>query len=86
MTRPDPQYTAPTYYSQPPAPAQYPPPPLYMEQPPKRSVAKTRKQTSHGFHLAMTILTGGMWGVFVWLPMTMWHKLGPRRRTVTRYR
>jgi len=49
-------------------------------------VSKTRKSTSHGLHLVLTILTAGGWGLLVWLPMTLWHKLGPRRRTVTRQR
>jgi len=26
-------------------------------------------KTSHGFHLIMTILTGGLWAIFVWLPI-----------------
>jgi len=70
-------YPQPTYHGQPPPPA---------PRAPRRSVAKTRKSTSHGFHLALTILTGGMWGIFVWAPMILWHKFGPRRRTVTHYR
>ena len=49
-----------------------------------KEVSKTRKDTSHLFHLIMTILTFGVWGLLVWLPMTLWHKLGPRRKTVTR--
>ncbi len=53
---------------------------------PYRSMRKERRQTSHTFHLILTILTGGMWGLFVWLPITMWHKMGPRRKVVTRYR
>lgn len=47
-------------------------------------VSKQRKSTSHTFHLVMTLLTCGMWALFVWLPITVWHKLGPRRRMVTR--
>ena len=49
-----------------------------------KEVSKTRKDTSHLFHLIMTILTCGLWGLFVWLPITVWHKTGPRRKTVTR--
>jgi hypothetical protein len=52
---------------------------------PSRSVSKTRKRTSHGLHLFLTIVTCGVWGLFVWLPITLWHKFGPRARTVTRY-
>ena len=50
-----------------------------------RAVSKTRRDTSHLFHLVMTVLTCGLWGLFVWLPLTVWHKTGPRKRTVTRY-
>lgn len=53
---------------------------------PQRSVYKQRRHTSHTFHLLMTIFTGGIWGLFVWLPMTIWHAMGPRRKVVTRYR
>jgi hypothetical protein len=52
---------------------------------PHRAVSKTRKKTSHGLHLVLTICTVGMWGLFVWLPLTLWHKFGPRKRTVTKY-
>lgn len=53
---------------------------------PHKAVSKTRKKTSHGLHLVLTICTGGIWGLFVWLPLTLWHKFGPRKRTVTKYR
>ena len=81
-------------------PQQLPPPyplgqaPVYPDQPhypppqplPKRAVTKTRKQTSHGLYLFLTIITCGLWGLFVWFPLTLWHKFGPRRREVTKYR
>ena len=51
---------------------------------PHQYVSKTRRNTSHGFHLVMTFLTGGLWGLFVWAPMVAWHKFGPRQRTITR--
>jgi hypothetical protein len=51
-----------------------------------RSVTKQRKRTSHGLHLFLTIITGGLWGLCVWLPITLWHKLGPRRKVVTEHR
>lgn len=54
--------------------------------PPSKSVTKVRKSTSHTFHLILTIFTGGMWGLFVWWPLTMWHKIGPKKKVVTRYR
>lgn len=53
---------------------------------PRKAVTKERKSTSHGLHLVLTICTAGMWGLFVWLPLTMWHKVGPRKKVVTRYR
>jgi hypothetical protein len=52
---------------------------------PSRSVTKERKRTSHGLHLFLTIVTGGAWGLFVWLPLTMWHRFGPRRKVVTKH-
>lgn len=53
---------------------------------PRKAIHKERKRTSHGLHLVLTVCTVGMWGLFVWLPLTMWHKFGPRRKTVTKYR
>lgn len=53
---------------------------------PQRAVTKTRKTTSHGLHLVLTICTAGMWGLFVWWPLTIWHKIGPKKKTVTYYR
>lgn len=43
---------------------------------------KTPKDTSHLFHLLMTLMTGGMW-LLVWFLVTVWHKAGPRRTYVT---
>lgn len=59
----------------------------YGSQPqqPRRAVSKERKRTSHGLHLVLTICTGGFWGLCVWLPITAWHKMGPRKKTVTHY-
>lgn len=53
---------------------------------PASSVTKVRRRTSHGLHLVLTILTGGVWGLFVWLPLTLWHRYGPRAREVTTWR
>lgn len=53
---------------------------------PSKSVTKQRKDTSHGLHLVLTICTVGLWGIFVWLPITIWHKIGPKKKVVTRYR
>jgi hypothetical protein len=52
---------------------------------PSRSITKERKRTSHGLHLFLTIVTGGAWGICVWLPLTMWHRFGPRRKVVTKH-
>lgn len=49
-----------------------------------KTVTKSRKSTSHGLHLFLTIITGGVWGLLVWLPITLWHAWGPRRKAVTR--
>jgi hypothetical protein len=35
-------------------------------------------------YLIMTIITGGVWGLFVWLPLTVRHKVGPKDRSVSR--
>lgn len=61
------------------------PAPVYQPAP-ARGVSKDRKQTNHTFHLLMTLITCGMWAMFVWLPLTIWHALGPRRKNITRYR
>lgn len=53
---------------------------------PHRAVMKTRKDTNHGLHLVLTILTCGMWGLCVWLPLTLWHRIGPRKKIVNYYR
>lgn len=52
--------------------------------PPRRIVTKQRQETSHTFHLIMTLLTCGLWAVCVWGPITIWHAIGPRKRSVTR--
>lgn len=48
-------------------------------------VTKQRTRTSHGLHLFLTIVTFGTWGLFVWMPITIWHKIGPRSKSVTYY-
>lgn len=61
------------------------PAPVYVQQAaPTQMVTYKRKRTSHLFHLVMTILTGGLWGLFVWLPLTAWHSMGPKKREKTR--
>lgn len=73
---------APPQWQQPYQPVAYPPP----YPPPYAAVTRERKRTSHGLHLFLTIITFGMWGIFVWAPITLWHAWGPKRRTVTEYR
>ena len=53
---------------------------------PHRVVTKQHKRTSHGLHLFLTIITFGMWGIFVWLPITIWHRSHKGERIVTHYR
>jgi hypothetical protein len=45
--------------------------------------AKSPKHTSHGLHLFLTIITGGAWGLFVWIPITIWNK-STHEKSVTR--
>jgi hypothetical protein len=73
-------------YQQPmPAPAYYQqPPPMAMPHP-AYAVTKVRKDTSHTFHLLMTLFTCGFWAVFVWLPIIIWNSMGPRQKVKTRY-
>lgn len=52
---------------------------------PRRAVTYQPRHTNHVLHLILTILTGGLWGLFVWLPITFLHKLS-REKIVTRYR
>jgi cytoskeletal protein RodZ len=50
-----------------------------------RAVSRSRKPTNHTFHLLMSIITFGMWALCVWFPIIVWHKIGPRAKTTTRY-
>lgn len=50
-----------------------------------KAITKQPVKTSHGFHLVMSILTCGLWAVFVWLPMTIINSLS-HKRVVTTYR
>lgn len=49
------------------------------------SVSYQRKRTNHTFHLLMTVLTFGFWGLFIWIPMILWNKFGPREKVVTHH-
>lgn len=45
----------------------------------KTTVTKTRRSADHGLHLALTILTCGLWG-FVWIVVAA---VGKRTKTTT---
>lgn len=49
-----------------------------------KSTTKQRRKTGHLFHLVMTCVTGGLW-LPVWIYQTVWHKVGPREKVVTRH-
>lgn len=88
--RPRPQPAAQQRQPAPPyAAAPYAPPP-YVPQAapgmPRRVVTREHKRTSHGLHLFLTIITGGAWGIFVWLPITLWHRSHKGEKIVTHYR
>lgn len=51
----------------------------------KATVTKTRKKTNHMFHLVLTLLTGGLWGL-VWLWLVIWHRFGTKDKAKTTYR
>jgi hypothetical protein len=53
-------------------------------QAPYTMVTRSKKRTSHGLHLFLTIITAGVWGLLVWLPITIIHKLGRGEKSVTR--
>jgi hypothetical protein len=36
-----------------------------------KTITKSKRHTSHTTHLILTLLTGGVWGVCVWAPMTV---------------
>lgn len=51
---------------------------------PQKTVWKERKQTSHTFHLLMSVLTGGLWALLVWGPMAAWNAWGPKHKRTQR--
>jgi hypothetical protein len=59
--------------------------PQYQPQP-RKSVSKHRglSARSHSFHLLLTFLTCGIWGLLVWFPLWVF-RLIVRRRKVTRH-
>ncbi len=58
---------------------------VVVQQSPRRMVTKSKRHTSHTFHLIMTILTAGLWGLFVWLPMIILNGM-VREKSTTRVR
>ena len=43
------------------------------------------KHTSHGLHIFLSIITLGLWAIFVWLPLTIFAGLKRRRVAVDAY-
>jgi len=58
----------------------------YVQGYPSRMVTKSKQDTSHTFHLIMSLLTCGLWALFVWGPIVIWHAIGPKAKSVTRAR
>ena len=56
---------------------------VYAAPMPQMMVTHSNKRTSHGLHLFLTIITGGVWGV-VWSAMTIWHRSHKGEQTITR--
>ena len=52
---------------------------------PPKYVTYGPKHTSHAFHLIMTLLTCGLWAIFVWIPATIINAMR-REKHVTRVR
>lgn len=52
---------------------------------PNKMVTKQRKQTRHGLHLFLTIITFGAWGITGWPIAWAWNTFGPRAKTTTKY-
>ena len=43
------------------------------------------KDHNHILHLILTILTGGLWGLFVWLPLVIFSGLKRRMISIDEY-
>jgi hypothetical protein len=63
----------------------YQQPVYYQPVHPQQTTYKVRKDTSHTFHLLMTVFTCGVWGVLVWVPITIWHAFGARKKITERH-
>lgn len=46
------------------------------------TTTRTRKQTSHTFHLLMCVFTFGMW-IPVWFFLSIWHHVGPKAKATS---
>lgn len=78
---PVPVYVPMPVYVQPRRARRRPPP----RRPVRRVVTYRRYRTNHGMHLWLFFCTGGLWAL-VWGYTAIINWLGPRQRTVTRYR
>jgi hypothetical protein len=59
---------------------------VYVQQGPTSSVHYEKQPMAHTMHLLLTILTCGIWGVFVWLPLGLAHSMSRGRKVTTKYR
>jgi hypothetical protein len=59
--------------------------PTFVMNQPTGALSYTRKETNHTFHLLMTLLTCGMWAIFVWGPITIYNAMR-KDKTVTKFR
>jgi hypothetical protein len=60
--------------------------PVVNQQMPTQSVHYEKQPMAHTMHLILTILTGGLWGLFVWLPLALAHGMSRGRKVTTKYR
>lgn len=51
---------------------------------PATEVTYQRRETRHGLHLIITLLTFGLWAIVGWPWVWLWNRFGPRERVVTR--
>jgi hypothetical protein len=59
---------------------------VVQQQGPTSSVHYEKQPMAHTMHLILTILTAGMWGLFVWLPLGLLHSMSRGRKVTTKYR
>jgi len=51
---------------------------------PRKAVTRKVKPTAHGFHIFMSICTGGFWAVSVYIPLVLWRRIF-KQKEVTHY-